>query len=632
MALLSHHQDVREAFFGAVPSLDGVRFRIWAPSVQLMQLELQTGRAAGLHPLARDEHGVFETWIRGAAGGDRYTCILDAKESLPDPASRYQPEGVHGPSEIVDASGFEWHDTGWKTRPVRDHIVYELHVGTFSPEGTFEGVRQRLPYLRDLGITAIELMPVADFPGARNWGYDGVALFAPSRAYGRPDDLRRLVDAAHAQGLAVFLDVVYNHLGPEGAYLPRFAAGYLTNRHHTPWGGAVNLDDAGSEYVRRFILDNAVHWVQEYHLDGLRLDATHALIDQSARHIVEEIADTVRRAAGRHIVVHAEDHRNNAAMIADPGQRGWGLDGVWADDFHHVMRRLTAGDTHSYYADFKGTAGELAETITHGWLYTGQHSTHMNGPRGSDASDVPMYRFVVCTQNHDQVGNRARGERLHHTIPPETWRAASVILLTAPMLPLLFMGQEWAASTPFQYFTDLEPGLGTLVTEGRRREFAAFPEFSDPARREQIPDPQAQATFENSRLRWDEHASAPHAQTLSLYRALIALRRDHPALSGSDDRRGEAVATADSTIVIRRTDGRETFWIVSHLGVGAAEVDLVAAAVRLGVDLRNTTFKTVLDTEHGEFAAAPQPIDVRTGGGDAYIGFTRAGAVILRQT
>ena len=632
MAALSHHQDVHAAFFGAVPSQDGVRFRIWAPSVRVMQLQLHTGRAAGVHPLARDEHGVFDTWVREAAAGDRYTYLLDENESLPDPASRYQPDGVHGHSEIVDASAFEWHDDRWKTRAVRDHIVYELHVGTFSPEGTFEGVRQRLSYLRDLGITAIELMPVADFPGTRSWGYDGVALFAPSRAYGRPDDLRRLVDAAHGEGLAVFLDVVYNHLGPEGAYLPRFAAAYITERHHTPWGGAVNLDAAGSEHVRRFILDNAAHWVLEYHLDGLRLDATHALIDQSARHIVEDIADTVRRSAGRHIVVHAEDHRNNAAMIADPGQRGWGLDGVWADDFHHVIRRMTAGDSHGYYADFKGTAGELADTITQGWLYTGQPSAHMKSPRGTDPSHVPMYRFVVCTQNHDQVGNRARGERLHHTIAPEKWRAASVILLTVPMLPLLFMGQEWAASSPFQYFTDLEPGLGRLVTEGRRREFAAFPAFSDPARREQIPDPQAAATFDGSRLRWEEHASDIHARTLSLYRALIALRRDHPALSGSDERRGEAVATGDHTIVIRRSDRRETFWVIAFFGVGGAEVDVVAAARRLGVDLHDTTFEVVLDTEHGEFSAAPVPIDVPAAGGDARVRFSRAGAVILRQT
>lgn len=629
-ALLSGQPRAYSSFFGAVPSEDGVRFRIWAASAQQLQLRLLSGAAAGTHPLARTDEGLFETWVRHAAAGDRYSYVVDGSDILPDPASRYQPEGVHGPSEIIDPVKFEWHDGRWKTRPVRDHIVYELHVGTFSPEGTFEAVRQRLPYLRDLGITAIELMPIADFAGMRNWGYDAVALFAPSRAYGSPDDLRRLVDTAHAEGLAVFLDVVYNHLGPEGAYLPRFSATYLTDRHHTPWGRAVNLDDSGSEQVRRFIVDNAVHWVREYHVDGLRLDATHALIDQSSRHIVEEIAEAARGAAGRHIVVHAEDHRNNAAMIEDPGQRGWGLDGVWADDFHHVIRRMAAGDEHSYFADFEGTAGELATTINQGWLYTGQHSAHMNHARGTDASRVPMYRFVVCIQNHDQVGNRAMGDRLHETASPEAWRVASVVLLTVPMLPLLFMGQEWAASSPFQYFTDLEPELGKLVTAGRRKEFAAFPEFSAADARERIPDPQAETTFANSKLRWNEHGTGNHARTLALYRALIALRREHPALSGSDERNGHAVATDAVSVVIRRGDERETFWVVARFG-GAGTVDLVAAAARLGVDLGRAAIEAVLDTEHGEFVADPQPIDLPAGGADGPIRFARAGAVILRQ-
>ena len=630
MSLTSSPVASHSAYYGAVPSQDGVRFRIWAPKIQSLQLRLLSGKAAGDHPLARVEGGVYETWVRDAAAGDRYSYVVDNTEVLPDPASRFQPEGVHGPSEIVAPATFVWTDARWATRPVRDHIVYELHVGTFSPEGTFDGVRQRLPYLRDLGVTAIELMPVADFAGSRNWGYDGVALFAPSRAYGRPDDLRRLVDAAHGQGLAVFLDVVYNHLGPEGAYLPRFTGNYLTDRHQTPWGGAVNLDDSGSEHVRRFILDNAVHWVREYHLDGLRLDATHALIDQSSRHIVTDIAEHARTAAGRHVVVHAEDHRNLAAMIEDPGQRGWGLDGVWADDFHHIIRRLTTGDRHGYFADFKGTAGELASTITQGWLYTGQHSPHLKHARGTDASHVPMYRFVVCIQNHDQVGNRAMGDRLHHSAPAEAWRAASVVLLTAPMLPLLFMGQEWATSSPFQYFTDLEPGLGRLVTEGRRKEFAAFPEFSDASARERIPDPQAEPTFTNSKLRWDEQRQGMHAKTLALYRALLALRRDHPALSGSEDPAGQAVATDDRTVVLRRADDRDTFWVVARFR-GSGEVDLVAAASRLGVDLRNAAVDVVLDTEHGEFVDDPQPIDVSPIGSDAPIRFVRAGAVILRQ-
>lgn len=629
MSMSARPSSADAAFFGAVPSQDGVRFRIWSQGARRIQLQLQTGAAAGMHPLAAAGEGVFETWVKGAAAGDRYAYVLDDGETLPDPASRFQPEGVHAASQVVDPAAFPWTDARWRRRPARDLIIYELHVGTFSPEGTFAGVEKRLPYLRDLGITAIEIMPVADFAGARNWGYDGVALYAPSRAYGSPDDFRRLVDAAHAHGLAVMLDVVYNHLGPEGAYLPRFSPSYLTDRHQTPWGGAVNLDSAGSNYVRRFIVDNALHWVREYHVDGLRLDATHALIDESSRNIVQELVTEVRAAAGPDVVIHAEDHRNMAAMIED-GTRGWGLDGVWADDFHHVVRRLTAGDEHGYFADFKGTGEELATVLRKGWLYSGQHSEHMNVSRGTDASHVPMYRFVVCIQNHDQVGNRAMGDRLHHAIPAAAWRAASVLLLTAPMTPLLFMGQEWGTSSPFQYFTDLEPELGKLVTEGRRREFASFPEFSDPHARERIPDPQAESTFTGSRLRWDEQTDGDHARCLALYRTLIALRRDHPALAGDEQTAGEATAPDAGTVIFRRTDAGETFWIVVRFD-GAGEVDLVAAAAALGADLRNARMQVILETEHAEYAADPHPIDVPRFGSDALVRFARPGAVILKE-
>ncbi|HVL67889.1 MAG TPA: malto-oligosyltrehalose trehalohydrolase [Vicinamibacterales bacterium] len=618
-----------EAFFGAVPSHDGVRFRIWSPDARRLTLVIHSGAAAGEHPLARAESGVFETWVRGAAAGDRYAYTIDGSETLPDPASRFQPEGVHGPSEVVDPQTFAWTDTRWRPRIVNDLVVYELHVGTFSPEGTFVGVEARLPYLRDLGITAIELMPVADFAGGRNWGYDGVALFAPSRAYGRPDDLRRLVDAAHRHGLSVILDVVYNHLGPEGAYLPRFSSRYLTEKHHTPWGGAVNLDDRGSEHVRRFILDNALHWIREYHIDGLRLDATHALIDHSSRHFIEELVATLRGRAGRNVVIHAEDHRNKAGMIEDPAEHGWGLDGVWADDFHHVVRRMTAGDEHGYFADFAGTSRELAAIIRQGWLYTGQHSRHMNHARGTDPSHVPMHRFVVCIQNHDQIGNRAMGDRLHHTIDAAAWRAASVVLLTAPMTPLLFMGQEWAASSPFQYFTDLEPELGALVTEGRRREFADFPEFSSPDARERIPDPQAATTFENSRLRWDELTQGDHRRSLALYRQLLALRREYRALAGDNRTAGQATAPDDESLVVRRSDGRDTYWVVARFRSGGT-IGLVEAAAALDVDLRGLSLELVLDTEHAEFAEDPPAIGPPAGAG-LDITFARAGAVILRE-
>ena len=614
------------ALFGAVPSADGVRFAVSAPAANRVEVTLHDGAAAGTHPLARSDDHLFETWIRGAAAGDRYSYALDGSEPLPDPGSRFQPDGVHGPSQIVDPSLYAWRDSRWHARAPHDTIVYELHVGTFTPEGTFAGVRSRLPYLRDLGVTAIELMPVADFAGQRNWGYDGVALFAPSRAYGTPDDLRALVDAAHAHGLAVILDIVYNHLGPEGAYLGRFNPEFFTSKHQTPWGAAINLDGADSALVRRFIVDNACHWVREYHFDGLRLDATHALIDESPKHIVQEIAEAVRAEAGRHILVHAEDHRNFAAMIEDVQAGGWGLDGVWADDFHHVVRSMVAGDRHGYYGDFAGRMRELETIIRDGWLYSGEHSRYMNGPRGTHPGKVPMDRFVVCAQNHDQIGNRALGERLHHEITPDNWRAISVLLLMVPMTPLLFMGQEWAASTPFQFFTDFEPGLGRLVSEGRRREFADFPAFSDPQAALRIPDPQAESTFLNSRLRWDERSSGHHSRSLALHRALLALRLDHRALTGSAWTSGCATSPDDNTIVVRRSDGGETFWIVARLR-SAGTIDLADVAFALSEDLHDSTLDLVLDTEHAEFAESPAAIDMAR----ATLTFQRAGAVILRE-
>lgn len=612
--------------FGAVPVRGGVAFRVWAPSAPELTLVLHDGRAAGGHAMARDSEGAFELIVDGAAAGDRYSYQFGNGTLRPDPASRFQPEGVHGPSEVIDPNAFAWTDDHWHGRPAGDHIVYELHIGTFTPEGTFRAATAQLDALRDTGITVIEIMPVADFAGSRNWGYDGVSLFAPCRAYGHPDDLRRLVDRAHDRGLAVMLDVVYNHLGPEGAYLREFHHDYFTPRHSTPWGCGVNLDGPGSSPVRRFITENAVHWVREYHLDGLRLDATHALVEADDGSIVREIVVQTRAAVARPIFIHAEDHRNLAAMVDDPCRGGWGLDAVWADDFHHVMRRLLHGDRHGYYADFAGTVGELASTLQRGWLFTGQRSPRRQGPRGSDPSAIPMRRFVICLQNHDQIGNRPRGDRLNHGVAPDAWRAASVVLLTAPMTPLIFMGQEWAASTPFQYFTDLEPGLGVHVTEGRRREFAEFPEFSSPDGRATIPDPQAVSTFEASRLRWEERRIAPYSFSLNLYRALLALRLDYAALGASAELHGEAEAVDDDTIGIRRAEGQDVFWIVARFRTcGVADLsDIVRRREK-----SDSRWRVVLTTEDPEFASDPMPptIDANV----PMIDFKRAGAVILKQ-
>ncbi len=613
---------------GALPVPGGIRFRTLAPAGADVTLVLHDGSAAGPHPMLRDGQRVCDRIVAGAAPGDRYSYRIGMGEDRPDPAARYQPDGVHGPSQVIDPTAFTWSDSHWGGRDARDLVIYELHVGTFSPEGTFAGAAARLDILRDLGVTAVELMPLADFPGIRNWGYDGVCLYAPSRAYGHPDDLRRLVDRAHQLGLSVMLDTVYNHLGPEGAYISEFYPGYFTDRHSTPWGRAVNLDGPDGEMVRRLIVDNARYWIREYHVDGLRLDATHALIEEDEGAIVREIVEAARTESPRPVFIHAEDHRNLASMVEDRARGGWGLDGVWADDFHHVMRRLLAGDQHGYYADFQGTTEELARTIRSGWLFTGQRSLHQEANRGTDAGHVPMYRFVVCLQNHDQIGNRAMGDRLHHTIAPDAWRAASTVLLTAPMTPLLFMGQESAATTPFQYFTDVEPALGELVTEGRRREFAAFPEFSHAEARTRIPDPQSPATCAASRLNWLERTVPGHAAVHALYRALLALRLDHPALGASTETAGDAEAPDESAIVIRRAEYGEVFWVAARLK-GAGPVDLAPLAEAR--EEEDGEWTVVLSTEEPLYAPDPAPPQIDVSGQGPVVHFQRPGAVIFRK-
>ena len=614
-----------EPRFGALPVSGGVRFRVWAPAARELRLVLHGGPACGERVMAGDGVGLFELTVPGVRPGQRYSYRLDGSDQRPDPASRFQPDGVHGPSEVIDPAAFEWTDEGWMGLDVAQLVIYELHTGTFTRRGTFAAVRERLGALRDLGVTAIELMPVAAFAGSRNWGYDGVALFAPSQVYGRPDDLRALVDAAHATGLGVILDVVYNHLGPEGAYISEFERRYFVDRHRTPWGAAVNLDGPGCDMVREFITDSAVHWVREYHLDGLRFDATHALVDDTQRHFMRELAAALRRESPRRLVLHAEDDRNLAAIVTDTGERDWNFDGVWADDFHHVIRRMLAGDSHGYFSDYLGTMDELARTIRQGWLFTGEYSRHAGRARGTDPSTVPLRACVICLQNHDQIGNRAFGDRLHHTIEPAAWRAATAVLLTAPMTPLIFMGQEWAASTPFQYFTDLEPSLGRLVTYGRRHEFRDFPEFAGANAASAIPDPQSAATFERSCLDWSERARPECAGVLALYAALLRLRHSHRALSASEDVAGDAVAADGHTLVMRRIDpGGDAFWIVARLRE-AGRLDLR----RLVETAADGTWRMVLSTEEERFTPAPQPPALDMSGGAPVIDFVCPSALIF---
>ena len=586
---------------GALVEPGGVRFRVWAPVADRVDVVLD-GRTA---PLDATGSGYHEAFVGGVAPGDRYRLALDPgsgpgqapADPFPDPASRYQPEGVHGPSEVVDPGAYRWTDGGWAPPALEDLVVYELHVGTFTPAGTFDGVREKLPELKALGVTAIELLPVADFPGERGWGYDGAALYAPSRAYGRPDDLRRLVDAAHDLGLAVLLDVVYNHLGPDGAYVAAFGP-VFTDKHETPWGRAMNLDDEGARGVRDLFLDNALHWLREYHLDGFRLDATHALVDHSDPHFLAELSAHVDALTPPRLLI-AEDHRNDARLVA-PRPAGYGLDAVWADDLHHQVRNVVAGDTAGYYADFAGTtASEIAETLGRGWFYDGRPTKRTGTPRGTSAEAVHREQCVVCIQNHDQVGNRPTGARLNHEVSAAAFRAATALLLVAPETPMLFMGQEWAASAPFPFFSDHNDELGPLVTEGRKREFADFPGFSG-----DVPDPQAEATFRSAVLDWSERDAPGHRHTLALTRALLALR---PALGDPAEATAEAVG--DGALVVRR-------------GWYTALVDLRGGAALPVPD----GAEVVVSTESAEHAADPAP-PRREGGA---VVFSRPGALVVR--
>lgn len=518
--------------FGASVIPQGVRFRVWAPKARRVEVAVSAADGEIFWPLEARPAGVYEGVVPEAGDGTRYRYRLDQGPSFPDPWSRAQPEGVHGRSQVVDPQRFQWSDADWSGLDPERLVIYEIHVGTFTPTGTFDALIPELAELRRLGITAIELMPVAEFPGRWNWGYDGVDLFAPTRNYGGPAGLRRLVHAAHRAGLGVILDVVYNHLGPDGNYLRAFSDDYFTDRYTTPWGEAINYDGPGRERVREFVAQNAAYWVREYHLDGLRLDATHAIYDNSPVSILAEIAETARAAGPpgqRPPLIIAEDGRNETRLIRPRAARGYGLDAIWADDFHHITHRLLTGECEGYYQDYEGNTAALGRTIQEGLFFQGQFSRFRQGPRGTLVTDEPAHRFVFCIQNHDQIGNRALGERLNQLVDPARYAVASTLLLLAPETPLIFMGQEFAARTPFLYFTDHRGELGRLVSEGRRREFAGFSAFHDPARQAQIPDPQAEETFRRSKL--DRSERAAPVGVYRLYQALLRLRRRDPVFA-----------------------------------------------------------------------------------------------------
>jgi len=549
--------------FGAAPRGDGqFAFRLWAPGEARVMLEV--GEA--LAPMARTADGWHEAVLEASAGA-RYRYRLADDVVVPDPASRFNPDDVHGASQLVDPREYLWRESGWRGRPWEEAVVYELHVGTFTPQGTFAAARERLAELAALGITAIELMPVADFPGARNWGYDGVLPYAPDASYGTPNELKALIDAAHGHGLMVLLDVVYNHFGPDGNYLHAYCPQFFNARRRTPWGAAINFDGPMSRTVRDFFVHNALYWVEEYALDGLRLDAVHAIRDDTDPHIVCEIAQCLRAGPGRERHVHLvlENDANQAHFL------GPCATAQWNDDLHHAAHVLATGETDGYYADYAERPLErFGRALAEGFVYQGEPSPFRDGaPRGEPSAQLPSPAFVSFLQTHDQVGNRALGERLHALADPARERALLACLLLSPHVPMLFMGEEFAAATPFLYFCDFGPELAQAVARGRREEFARFAAFAEPKARAALPDPGSPDTFARSKLDWPCRSRAPHRERLELVRALLRLRRERivPRLAGM--RRGGRYAVREGRLRVSWTLGEgSTLHLATDAGAG----------------------------------------------------------------
>ena len=561
--------------FGAELREDGVRFRLWAPSANTVTLVVDADERS-MNALA---DGWFELHVV-AHPGSRYAFRIDGGQPLPDPASRSNPDDVHGASEVVDPHAHRWQDIDWRGRPWEEAVIYEMHVGSFTPAGTFAGVAERLDYLLDLGVTAIELMPVADFPGRRNWGYDGVLPFAPDSSYGTPDDLKRLIEAAHARGLMVLLDVVYNHFGPDGNYLHAYAAPFFTDRHHTPWGAAIDFEGPHSRAVRDLFIHNALYWLEEYHFDGLRLDAIHAIHDATVPDIVEELAAAVRNGPGRERRVHLVlENDDNCARYLERDATGSVpcATAQWNDDIHHVLHVLLTGERDGYYADYADAPlRHLGRCLAEGFAYQDDVSPYRDGARrGEKSGHLPPTAFVGFLQNHDQIGNRAFGERLNHLAEPATLAATTAVLLLAPSPPLLFMGEEFAAAQPFLFFCDFDGDLANAVREGRRGEFARFARFADPAVRDRIPDPNAEATFRACVLDWDCLTKPAHAAALAHSRELLRLRRQWiaPRLAGMKGGARYAVTANVLTVTWRLGDGSE-LCLLANLAPAAASATM----------------------------------------------------------
>jgi maltooligosyltrehalose trehalohydrolase len=581
-----------ESMLGSTLSGDVCEFRVWAPAASRVTLRLinRDGERDLVMPYTEDGQFALEAFARA---GDKYFYIVDDNKPVPDPISRLLPEGVHGPTEIIDPESFNWTDSDWRGLRLNDYIIYELHIGTFTREGTLDAAIAKLPYLKNLGVTVIELMPVAAFPGTRNWGYDGVSPYAVQASYGGPDALKRFVNAAHQADLAVILDVVYNHLGNEGNYLRLFGP-YFTDQHKTPWGDAINYDQPGSAGVRRYVVENALYWVREYHLDGLRLDAVQTIRDDSPRHILAEIAENVHaqaRELQREVCVTAETDENDPRIVRPRSSGGYGLDAIWSDDFHHAIHAFFTGEHRGYYQDF-GRAEQIVRALSDGFVFQGEPFRYWGGrPRGAPSDDMPASAHVIAVQNHDQIGNRANGERLSVLVPQGVRKLAGALLLLSPQTPLLFMGQEFDETNPFLFFTDFgDPTLKKLVTQGRRDEFKDF-EFA------QVPDPQDPETFELSKLNW--RLAENGNSMLRWYRSLIALRKKYVA--GSD--RTAAASLKDGILQLQIPASRPLITAFARL-FGTEELPPMSAGWHKALDEQGGDFPVAVWVKE---AAEQQP-------------------------
>lgn len=587
--------DRRTLPFGATPLEDNsVSFRVWAPFAKNVEVKI-VGPQTLSFPMEKKERGCFEAVIQKIPAGTRYFYRLDHSAERPDPYSRFQPEGVHGPSEVIDPRAFTWKSTNWSGVSLEDYIIYELHIGTFTPEGTFESVIPRLDYLKyELGVTAIEIMPVAQFPGTRNWGYDGVHLFAPQKSYGGPTGLKQLIDACHQAGIAVILDVVYNHFGPEGNYLREYGP-YFTEKYRTPWGTAINYDDAGSDFVRRYAIDNALYWITEYRIDALRLDAIHAIYDFSAKHILRQMKEEVEalsKMIQRPVYLIAESDLNDPKIIEVPGKGGFGLDSQWSDDFHHSLHVLLTGERNGYYLDF-GTIDQLGRALKNGFVIAGEYSPYRDRLHGRPAKGLSPSKFVVCSQNHDQIGNRILGDRLSMSIPWEAQKLAAATVLLSPNLPMLFMGEEYGDTAPFPFFSDFQDqALAEAVKKGRREEAAAF------GWKGTVPDPQSEETYLRSKINLSLRSKEPHTSIFSFYRRAIETRKKEEGL-----RQGAASIESfekERCLIVKRLPGSAartvpppvSHWMVFHFS---------SEPVTLPIELPAGKWERILDSQEKPF-------------------------------